>query len=70
MGEPFAGLFVLRYWLLFQVRTDYGIHTTVRQTMGQDIAGACGQLVRADDGGVAVRMMWLKGTDNVVKGYG
>jgi hypothetical protein len=42
----YAGCY-FRLFPLFQVRTDYGIHTTVRQTMGQDIAGACGQLVRA-----------------------
>ena len=57
-------LFYAGYYFC-QVRTDYGIHTTVRQTMGQDIAGACGQLVRADDGGLRygscgyrVRVMW------------
>eukprot|EP01052_Picozoa_sp_SAG31_P002153 SAG31_NODE_73_length_27793_cov_26.900520_10_plen_76_part_00 len=27
------------------VRLEYGINTTVRQEMGQDISGACGQLV-------------------------
>jgi len=27
------------------IRCTYGIRTTVRQQMGQDIAGACGQLV-------------------------
>lgn len=27
------------------LRGQYGIRTTIRQEMGQDIAGACGQLV-------------------------
>ncbi|KAG2482924.1 hypothetical protein HYH03_018202 [Edaphochlamys debaryana] len=27
------------------LRFEYGLHTTVRQEMGQDISGACGQLV-------------------------
>jgi adenine C2-methylase RlmN of 23S rRNA A2503 and tRNA A37 len=27
-----------------KLRTEYGINTTVRRTMGQDIGGACGQL--------------------------
>ncbi|PNH10475.1 putative dual-specificity RNA methyltransferase RlmN [Tetrabaena socialis] len=33
------------------LRNTYGLHTTVRQEMGQDISGACGQLVIEANGG-------------------
>jgi adenine C2-methylase RlmN of 23S rRNA A2503 and tRNA A37 len=33
------------------LRTAHGINTTVRRTMGADIAGACGQLLVASQGG-------------------
>ncbi|KXZ45270.1 hypothetical protein GPECTOR_56g366 [Gonium pectorale] len=33
------------------LRHTYGLHTTVRQEMGQDISGACGQLVIETGGG-------------------
>ena len=47
------------------VRLKYGINTTVRQEMGQDIAGACGQLVvdsqlsrAAGDAAQPLRQAW------------